>query len=362
MSIKEKLMSVIKKNDFLFTLLYSLKKCPNKEFQKYIHAMTGDGSTILLVEGDSNLENDIFYIIDCGLTQIDGRGFFALIRQNMRLVYFAEVFHLKPCIAWGEKSVYYDHHMDNVTYNAFEYFFEPLSLKYSDVLEKHRFIRSRSADIKRIPEGGLKKQAYRMNDNEIEMLASIYRKYFRLNSRTQEYINDAIGNIIQDGEKFIGVHVRGTDFKNQFDGHPEFSGFEQFIEAAKDMIKKYKYDKIFLATEDEEALELFRNEFGNQVVFYKDCERAKGKSSIICNENVRPYNLGLQVLRDVYTLVCSDVLICGLSQVSFAVQYIKNSRNESFSHINQIEMNINNNRNDVRSYSKSISWIIQKKH
>ncbi len=52
------------------------------------------------------------------------------------------------------------------------------------------------------------------------------------------------------------------------------------------------------------------------------------------------YNLGVEVLRDVYTLACCDALICGISQVSFAARYVNLALCEPFREVCVIDHGI----------------------
>lgn len=354
MSFVTKLKLKIKKNNSLFAYLYSIKYCRNYYFQKSIRAMTGEDATLLLIEGNYNLTGDIYYLIDCGSEKDDLRGFFALIRHNIKSICFAEAYGLVPCVIWGKGCIYHDCRMDHVTQNVFEYYYEPISLHYNEVLGKHQYVRMRDADNLRIPDQMIKEQTYVVDDHELEKLAEIYGRYFHLNKKTQSYIDSGIQSIMQEGDKIIGVHVRGTDFKNQFNNHPEFCGFIPFVDAAKQMMKEGDYNKIFLATEDNEVIDLFNEEFDDKVIYYQDCIRGRGKTSVVLDKRGYGYGMGLEVLRDVYTLAQCDSFLYGLSQVAFAVRYIKESRNEQFSQIRQIEMRVNKNRNDDRSYYQKL--------
>ena len=53
------------------------------------------------------------------------------------------------------------------------------------------------------------------------------------------------------------------------------------------------------------------------------------------------YKLGLEVLRDVYTLASCDGLICGLSHVSCAARYIKSAKGEMFEDIKILDSGMN---------------------
>ena len=49
--------SYIKSNNFLYTFFYSILRSRDKEFQKMVRAMGGRDATLLLVEGNYNLNN-----------------------------------------------------------------------------------------------------------------------------------------------------------------------------------------------------------------------------------------------------------------------------------------------------------------
>ena len=70
-------------------------------------------------------------------------------------------------------------------------------------------------------------------------------------------MTDQIDSTIR-GKRAIGVHVRGTDFKRNYKGHPVKIGTEEYLEAAKKMFAAGKYDMVFLATDDSEAIVLGR--------------------------------------------------------------------------------------------------------
>ena len=71
---------------------------------------------------------------------------------------------------------------------------------------------------------------------------------------------------IFDGSKVLGLMLRGTDYnKNTAVGHPIQPSIEEVIEDVRDAIKKYDFQKIFLATEDQKIFDLISSEFGDMV-------------------------------------------------------------------------------------------------
>lgn len=74
--------------------------------------------------------------------------------------------------------------------------------------------------------------------------------------------------------------------------------------------------------------------------------RSDGENGIHYKENKRKnhhYLLGLEVLRDAYTLAACDSLLAGMSNVSLAVQYIKLSEGAEFKEIEILDHGINHN-------------------
>ena len=86
------------------------------------------------------------------------------------------------------------------------------------------------------------------------------------------------------------------------------------------MMSQYKLDGIFLATDDQEILEQYILHFGDKVEYFNDVIRGNSDVSIAFEETNRKYhhyNLGKEVLRDVYLLSKCECLLSGKSRVSF---------------------------------------------
>ena len=74
--------------------------------------------------------------------------------------------------------------------------------------------------------------SYHIEEQEIEKLADLYKKYIHLNNKTQEYIEDQINEILDD-ESILAVHARGTDFNLGTKNHPIVITPEEYLETAK---------------------------------------------------------------------------------------------------------------------------------
>ena len=89
---------------------------------------------------------------------------------------------------------------------------------------------------------------------------SILTPEFR--AQMDEYYDDVFGN-----EKVLGVMIRGTDYiTSGMTGDRVMASPQQMAPLVHDWVEEYGFERIFLATEDEDALLYMRGEFGHQLV------------------------------------------------------------------------------------------------
>ncbi len=89
---------------------------------------------------------------------------------------------------------------------------------------------------------------------------SILAPNFR--AEMDEYYDGLFGD-----EKVLGVMIRGTDYiSTGMTGDRKMATAEQMSPLIHEWVEKYGFERIFLATEDEDALEYMRAEFGHLVV------------------------------------------------------------------------------------------------
>ena len=286
------------------------------------------------------LSDKIIYNISFGEEESCDIGFAAMIYHLLYYLKIAEMIGAVPMVKWGQLTLYHDHQMDSITNNVYEYYFEPIS----DVIEYpinkcKNVIRSRGRHIYLFH--NMNEQVYLLDDKDILLLAEQYKRYIRLNDKTTKYIQEGLALL---SDKTLGVHVRGTDFALGLKRHPRMITVDEYLTKTKEMFASGKYDKVFLATEDDNALETFKNEFGECLVYYSDVFRTVGDKGPHSTPNSRPfhhYKLGLEVLRDIYTLANCESLIAGLSNVSYAVRYINIALDRKFSEIAILYKGIN---------------------
>lgn len=150
--------------------------------------------------------------------------------------------------------------------------------------------------------------------------ARVFRQYIRINSRTATYIapwEESFGQYT----KVLGVHFRGTDMKVAKSHWAPPTAFQ--MKYAIDLaLERTNFTHIFVATEDEGALQSLVKRYGPRVVTTDSLRTNKTKKLIHLGSSIPQYRyfLGLQVLRDARLLAACSGLVSGHSNVSEHVQ------------------------------------------
>ncbi len=297
--------------------------------------------------GNKN-KGKIIYLIE---EDNENLGFFAMYRRWIEYLYFAHICRYVPVISAGEHFAYRIAEGKKRTNNAFEYYFEqPAGISIEEAYKSNRVIFSEVWHRQMVELILLGKyDCYFYNKRYLYMMSDIVRRYVKFNRTTWNYITDGINRLGIKGNRVLGIHVRGTDFRKKFNDHPVFVSEQEVFGRIEHVISKYTYDKIFLATDDKSILNNFITRYRDFVCNYEDVLRSDNMQSVIFHKNNRRNNrqlLGLEVIRDMYTLSFCEGFVCGMSQVAVCAQMNKLARKEIYQNIEVIDHGIyKNNRN-----------------
>lgn len=323
-----------------------IKNIANKQFKEFIVNYDTNPFLIQFEQlGNQNADKNI-YIIE---NDDASHGFFAEYRMTINYLAFADRYHFLPYVFYNKNYAYSEKEKILGTNNPFEYYFEQISnLSYESIYSSKNVIFAKNAHGDMIESLNKNYCAYEISDVYIEHAAKIVKKYIRFNSETKRYLKQAYNTIFLNCEGLIlGIHYRGTDFKQNFDRHPIAINLKQLLEKTREAIALKGFSYIFLATDDKNAIEEFEKEFGNKVLYYKDVFRGTSEVSVAfseCKREKHHYYLGLEVLRDMYTLAKCDGLIAGLSQVSNMARVNKKAWGETFAYEYILDKGINHNK------------------
>lgn len=109
-----------------------------------------------------------------------------------------------------------------------------------------------------------------------------------------------------DNIKVLGCIYRGTDFKNvKPANHPIPPDLNEFAETLKLNMKKWNCEYVFLATEDEDALEYMKGVFNNKLLYINQVRyRNTGDKFLAEIENNRPNDRYLRGLEYMTAIIC----------------------------------------------------------
>ncbi len=259
-----------------------------------------------------------------------GTGFFAELGVTLIKLYYADDRGFVPYVSWGENYLYYEPEGIRGEKNAFLYFFKPVS-EVEGIENAAHVVKSDYTHYEWV-KNLYNAVSYDVSEDYIDAMARMMKKYIRYNDVTRACLEQEYKELLGD-KKTLGVHFRGTDFRKQYNNHPVAIKIEQEIAEVKTLLQKSGYEQIFLATDEEEAVKIFKKAFGDIVKVYADTFRDEGGDDSIAfsqsNREHHKYRLGLEVLRDEYTLTCCSGLVCGYSNVTFIARIMRKSWFES---------------------------------
>ncbi len=355
--MKEKLGLWIRKNEKIHCILKAFHQLNRAEFRRYVLdyriGIADEGLTMPdsfrreTSSGSLHLdvyENGLFdpgkmiYVITIKSASF---GMCSQLTVMMNRLNFADRLGMIPCIKWCESDLYQEKEPVQGTRNVFEYYFEPVCGITDYKAETGRFVVYDDLDAHygfdwiHIP---MVDRDYQYTEADLERYADLMNQYIRLRPEIEQQFLDEREALFQ-GKKVLGVHGRGGDMKLAFLSHPLCVTSVEYIEETDKAMQEIGAELIFLATDDNEILEAFWQHFQDWVVYYDDVIRTSGRLHNCLVETDRPlhrYKLGLEILRDVYTLASCDGLITGVSYVNCVVRFIKKSFHKNFEFLKTI--------------------------
>jgi len=130
----------------------------------------------------------------------------------------------------------------------------------------------------------------------------------------------------------LGVHFRGQEYRVAPD-HPLPPTRRQMIPRAEALVAKYSYEKVFIATEEQAYVDLFRSVFGSRIICTDAFRTYDTNGYTIYPRPNHKYQLGLDILRDTLLLARCNALLCSGSNVAEFAQFFNAGRYEVVSKI-----------------------------
>lgn len=146
-----------------------------------------------------------------------------------------------------------------------------------------------------------------------ETLGILYKKYIHYNEATQKIVNKTLSNL--EGHSILGVHIRKTDKYNE---DPESYPIDtpDVLNVVNRALSEDTYDKIYLATDDQETYNVFLKEYGDLLIPTTRI-RGEGHNSVHHHLRNQPgYLKGLDAIKDMEALAKCNFLVRCTSNLS----------------------------------------------
>lgn len=282
--------------------------------------------------GTNNPES-IFYVI--GRESWAGNGLFSCTIGIVSAIEYAVQRGYVPVVDMKNNDSAYLYSNEIGKVNAWDYYFEqPLENINNKYSLEEAYISNRVI-VNNTGNGGIVQALYpatipsllKKNNKILQRWGVQYKKYVRLNAKTQRYVDDQYNKIIHEGDRVLGIFVRGGEYRlSRPYGHPIQPKISEIIRNARLFMGKWNCNKIFLTTEDEDILREFTEAFGDEVVSterryikYIVCEGEEGQYLRYDRPPERErekYLSGLEYLTDVYIMSRCNCIIgsttCGV--------------------------------------------------
>lgn len=203
----------------------------------------------------------------------------------------------------------YHNHMDGDINPWDEFFIQPDQMNL-EKNKKQKVVPSDFSDI----EYWLDYNVMNSSREKIREYNVFFNKYIKLNARLQKIYEDELRRIKMSASgKILGIKVRSTDYQPEIipSGHFVQATAVEVIEYAKDIIQHYGYKNIFLATETQEVLDLFKKAFPD--LLYYDCKLIEHYSGGIAVEAsaraAGKIQSGIDYIITTYLLASCDSLV-----------------------------------------------------
>lgn len=266
----------------------------------------------------------VFYVIRSPKSEL---GFFGLYNYVVDCLKDAQRLGADPVVDWQYYPNDYlleDHLVGRV--NAWEFFFEPVSgISLKEVYHSQNVIMSDGRY-----DGTLSEVR---NEEELLKSRNVIAKYIVLNEQTKQLFNNEYKRLRMADYQVLGVKCRGTDFREaRPQGHVICPDVEYTVRVIEEKEKEWgrTFDKIFIATEDENMFQEMKKVYGERLL-YNDTlrfETSNGKwlnqlfDRVDDNSDYK-YKRMLEYLISVYLLASCDAFISPVVGAALGAMRIK---------------------------------------
>jgi len=329
--IVEAAKRIVRRSDLLYALANVIRHRKSPGYLEYVNGYYYNPEIVLIRPGeDSQMYEGGQTRPICLIEAWNGiEGFAAGLRDALNGIYFCRRCGLQPIVRFHDDSLYKDDSFPE-DMNPFEYFFETEYIGDEVIDQSPQIIyqsRNKMLAENLVPE----KDSYYISEAYISAMAKIWGRDIRI----KRSIQDSIDKYISErgiGSDCLAVHFRGTDYKVGYYKHPVYVAVEEYYPFIKEALRAHHFSKIYIATDDVDALHDMIRDFGiDKVIYDEKMTRASGLKGVHTTVG-NGYKNGADVLKDMSGLAACGGLISGASKVAQMARIIKRSKGQKYSY------------------------------
>ncbi len=236
--------------------------------------------------------------------EICQRGFFSLFLQAVQGIYISTRFAIPCYIDFGHKPMLYsDPGRFDGDLNFWNYYFHQPFIEKLDPRQPYILNSYYETFPLRIWDSIFFKKS-----------GDIVKKYIRFRQPVIDKIDLVKAEF--SNNKVLGVQIRRTDHPGEISA----VGLGNFIRTINKNLKNH--DKVFVATDDSEVIEILKKEFGKDKILYNAVNRSSDSMPVHKNMTLmNRYELGMEALVDGYCLSLCNKAILMHSNISYACMF-----------------------------------------
>jgi len=240
--------------------------------------------------GNKNSDK-IFYIIK----RYPGAGLFSNVTYVLNQIKICKLYDFIPIVDMENyPTIYNESEKIQSSYNAWNYYFNSLN----------KFSLKEVYKSKNVFFSSGKFENYMLLDMTHKSISHFF-KYINIKKKFFTIANSFANRFFNKNDKILGVHFRGSTYKVARK-HAFPPTKKIMFENVLYLLKKYKFNKIFLVTEEVSYLNYFKSRLGDKCLYTEQYRMLKKDSFKIYPRPLHRYKLGKETLIDTILLSKCD--------------------------------------------------------
>ncbi len=256
-------------------------------------------------------QNKIFYVIK----RTPGAGMFSNLTFVMNHLLIAHQHNFIPVVDMlNFPTIYNEKNKIDGTLNAWEYYFEPVSRYSLEEVYKSKNVLITSNKFEKYMSLDLFDKKFKKVKNKIVIKKKILELYKR--EKSIKFKNE---------KKILGIHFRGTTYKVARN-HSFPLNKSLMKENIDNLMKKYKYNKIFLVTEEKNYINFFKKNYENKLIYCDSFRSSREDAFQIYPRKLHRYKLGKEIFIETLLLAQCKGITYVKSNVSSAAIFFSKAK------------------------------------